>query len=140
MQCNQMNSNKQKILWVDCLGALIVGVIVLIICRPLSRWDGLPVATIVAIGVANLVYGTYSLYVTTRDPRPLGLVAILALANMAWLLVCIAIIALNWERITLFGLVHVFGEGVYVAGLGYSEWKLRRSVGVASTAAAAAVR
>lgn len=137
---NRMNSSKQKILWLDCLGALVVGVIVLVICRPLSRWDGLPVSMIVTIGFVNLIYGTYSLYVTTRDPRPLGLVTILALANMAWLLVCIAIIALNWERITLFGLMHVFGEGVYVAGLGYSEWKLRHSLGVSSTATAAAAR
>lgn len=114
-----------KILWLDCLGGLIVGVVVLAICQPLSNWEGLPVTVVVAMGIANLVYGFFSLFVTLRRPRPKRLVTTLAVANMVWLLVCMIIASLFWTQISGLGLLHVLGEGTYVAGLGYTEWKLR---------------
>ena len=121
----RMKVTNHKILWLDCLGGIVVGIVVLAICQRLSNWEGLPLTIIVALGLVNLSYGTYSLYVTTRRPRPMNLVKILAVANMAWLVVCIAIASTYWNQITGLGLLHLLGEGAYVAGLGYTEWKMR---------------
>ena len=120
---NRMTDDrKQKILWVDCLGGLLVGVIVLCACQPISRLDNLPLGIIVGVGIANLVYGSFSLWLTTRHSRPRSLIKLLAIANMLWLVVCIVIVVTNWQQISIFGILHKLGEGLFVASLGYLEW------------------
>lgn len=118
-----------KILWLDCLGGLVVGIIVLIFCTALCRWEGLPLGVVVFLAIMNLAYGAFSLYVTLGNPRPIKLVRTLAIANMAWLIVCIAI-AIAWiNSITTLGSVHVVGEGLYVAALGFTEWRWQDELG-----------
>ena len=121
--------NTQNVLWVDCLGGLLVGVLVLLFSNLISEWDALPLTIIRFVGFANLVYGSYSIWVTTRNPRKIILVKILALANMAWLIVCITIIVMHWSEISWFGTIHKLVEGIYVASLGVIEWKWRESLG-----------
>ena len=120
-----MKPSRDWILWIDCMGGLIVGLLVLLFHPFLGRIEGLPKLTIVSIGIANLAYGSYSLFVTTRKRRPIGLVKMLALANMAWLLTCIGIVVLWFDVITEIGILLVVGEGIYVATLGITEWKWR---------------
>lgn len=115
-----------RILWIDSLGGLFVGVFVLAICGPLSKWENLPFSVVLALGIANLLYGSYSMYVTIRNPRSMNSVKILAIANMLWLVVCCALVSTWWNEISMIGLAHLLGEGVYVAGLGYTEWRYRR--------------
>jgi hypothetical protein len=123
-----LNITKQNILWVDCIGGLFVGVLVLCLCRLISSWGGLPIRIVAMVGFANLFYGTYSLWLTTRTPRPMVFLQILALANMAWLLVCISIVVSHWSEITILGITHKLTEGIYVAGLGYMEWQWREKL------------
>lgn len=125
-----VEASNEAILWVDCLGGLAIGALVLALSGPLSRWEGLPLQVIIFLGAMNVTYGVYSLYVTTRSPRGLDLVKVLAVANMSWLVVCLAIAYLWRNEITTFGLAHVVGEGLYVAGLGSREWRLRDRLGV----------
>lgn len=121
-------SDKQNILWLDCLGGLMVGVFVLLFSNLISEWDSLPLGIVRFVGFANLAYGSYSIWVTTRAPRKIILVKILALANMAWLFVCITIIVIHWNDISLFGTIHKLAEGIYVASLGVIEWRWRESL------------
>jgi len=125
---SDMKFARRNILWIDCLGGIVVGVLMLLACRWLAQWDGLPVGVIVATGCVNLGYGCFSLFVTTRQSRSISLVQSLAAANMGWLLVCIGITAANWPQISFFGIIHVMGEGLYVAALGYTEWIWRQSL------------
>ena len=125
-------NNRNNILWLDCIGGLLVGILVLLFCRLISTWDGLPLNVIIFVGMANLLYGSYSLWVTTRAPRPLKVVTILAFANMGWLAVCITIIAVNWTEISTFGVLHKLGEGLFVSILGYTEWHWRKSLAAPS--------
>lgn len=119
---------KDNILWLDCIGGLIVGVLVLLACQLFSYWTGLSLSIILTIAFANLAYGGYSIWVTTRNPRQLIFVNALAIANMAWLLVCLLIVVFNWDEISIFGIIHVLGEGIYVATLGYTEWQWREAL------------
>ena len=123
-----LSVNKQNVLWVDCIGGLIVGVLILCACKLISHWDSLPLSIVLGVGFANLAYGGYSLWVTTRKPRPAIFVKILALANMAWLIVCVVIIASHWNEISIFGILHKLGEGIYVASLGIVEWRWRETL------------
>ena len=94
--------------------------------RFFSELDRLPLWVIRFSGFANLAYGSYSLFVTTRVPRRLILVKCLALANMAWLVVCIAIVVTYQNEISAFGVSHLLAEGIYVASLGAIEWRWRK--------------
>lgn len=125
-----MATTKDKILWTDCLGGLTVGVIVLLFHRFLSHWENLPISIVLTMGCVNLLYGSFSLYVTTRYPRPRYLISILAAANMCWLLVCIGIVVSYRNEIALLGFLLVLGEGMYVSALGYIEWRMRYALSV----------
>lgn len=114
---------KQNILWLDCIGGLVAGILILIFRELISDLDSLPIQIIVLVGFTNLVYGSFSLWVTTRIRRPARLIRILATANIFWLAVCLTIVVLYWREISLFGTVHKIGEGVYVAFLGFLELK-----------------
>ncbi len=116
------------ILLLDCTGGIFVGISVLAMCQLLSELEGLPLSVVILMGVANLVYGCYSLFMATRRNRSINMIGLLAFANMAWLLVCLAIATTWWAQITVLGLLHVLGEGVYVAGLGYTEWRMRHTL------------
>lgn len=128
-----MTHSNDRILWIDCLGGLIVGCAVIACHQVLSDWENLPIRIVIGMGVANVLYGSYSLYVTTRRSRSIGLIQLLAIANMSWLFVCIGIAASHWPEISAFGLLHVIGEGAYVAGLGYTEWRLQKTLADAQT-------
>jgi hypothetical protein len=117
-----------RILWLDCVGGLIVGTLVLLFCGWISELECLPIQYVVGMGVANLAYGSYSIWVTLSRPRSQRQVEILAAANTAWLFVCLAIAVLHLGSMSLLGYVHVIGEGVYVAALGITEWLMRKKL------------
>ena len=119
---------KHTLLWIDGLGGLIAGFIVLSISSWLSALHGLPHSLILCIGVINLLYGAYSTPLAIRSTRPMALLSLLACANMAWGIACIVFVIGYWDTITWFGLVHVLGEGLYVAGLGRLEWRWREAL------------
>lgn len=119
---------ESRILWVDCLGGLIAGGIILSIAALISRLDSLPLEIVYFVGFANLAYGSYSLWLATRSAREIVFIKLLALANMAWLFFCIAIVATYWNEISVFGVFHKLAEGLYVASLGVLEWRWRNTL------------
>jgi len=119
---------KQRILWLDCTGGLVAGAVVLLAARFFSDLECLPLWIIRFVGFANLAYGCYSLWVTVQIPRKLVLVKCLALANMAWLAVCIAIVVTYWNEVSVLGIGHMLAEGIYVASLGVIEWRWRNAL------------
>ena len=119
---------KERVLWVDGLGGLIVGFVVLVLHPWLSDIEGLPKRLVLFMALCNLAYGTYSTSLARRSMRSVRSVAVLAAANFAWLFVCLAIAYANRESITALGALHVVGEGLYVGGLGIVEWFLRRDL------------
>jgi hypothetical protein len=123
-----MNTLQRTLLWIDGLGGLIAGLITLLLCSWLSTLHGLPTSIILFVGIANLLYGSYSTPLAMRSTRPVALIRLLALANMAWGVVCVGLVIWHWETITVFGLIHILGEGLYVAGLGVVEWRWREAL------------
>lgn len=118
-------SYARKLLWVDCIGAAVVGVAVLALSGWLSELHGLPRGLLLFTGTVNLLYGTYSFSLARRDRRPLFLLRILVLANAVWACVCVGLVVTFGTDATAFGIVHLGGEALYVGGLAALEWRWR---------------
>lgn len=115
----------KNLLWVDCSAAALVGVAVLALSGPLSALQGLPRNVLVFTGVVNLLYATFSFSLARRRLRPMPLIRLLVMANLAWVPVCFG---LGWtflESANPLGLLHLFGEGVFVGSLAGLEWHHR---------------
>lgn len=88
---------------------------------------GLPVGLVLALGVANVVYGLGSgmLVWRLRSARAVSrlAVSVLAGANMVWGLLCFGLTAALADQASLLGLGSLVFEGVVVGGLGFIEWK-----------------
>lgn len=122
----------KNILWIDCLGALLAGVLMLGLASWLSGLYLLSHAFVVGLAVVNLVYGSFSLSLARKTQRPLALISTLAAGNVAWGGICFAAAAFLAGQASAFGLAHLILEGLYVGGLGLLEWSRRHQLLVAS--------
>ena len=59
-----------RLLWIDCTGAVIAGVLVLLLSRWLGALEGLPHEVLIFTGTANLLYGSYSFSLAVRKSAP----------------------------------------------------------------------
>ena len=116
---------RDRILWVDSLAGLTVGVLVLSLNGWLSAFLGLPRGLLLVTGAANLVYGCYSLRLAMRKHRTMGHIQFLVIANLSWTLACTVFFFLYGQDATAFGIVHLLGEGFFVGCLAAFEWKWR---------------
>lgn len=122
----------QKLLWVDCAGAALAGVVVLVLGGWLSQVEGLPRGVLLFTGAANVAYAAYSFSLAVRPERPMVLIKALVLANLAWSGVCVGLLAAFSATATPFALLHLGGEAVYVGGLATLEWRHRDLIATAA--------
>lgn len=91
----------------------------------LATLYGMPTNLLVFIGVANVLYASYSFSLAirrTRTPLPLN---VLIIANGVWALVCVGL-AVHWAgTASLFGMAHLLAEALFVSRLASLEWKWR---------------
>lgn len=113
----------KSLLWIDSLGGLAVGVLVLALSSWLSTLYALPESFIVALGIANLAYGTFSLSLARRAVRPRALLRLLIGANLTWAIFCVGAGAVFASQASSYGLALLLFEGAYVGGLGLLEWR-----------------
>lgn len=114
--------NAKSLLWVDCLGALVVGVLVFTLSSWLSALYAMPEPFVIALGAANLTYGAFSLSLARRTVRPRALL-LLSGANLAWAVFCVIASIILAAQASAYGLALLLLEGVYVGGLGLLEWR-----------------
>lgn len=117
-----------RLLWIDSLGGLVVGVFVVGTHRWLADWYGLPEGLLLFTGIANLAYGAFSRSLARRSERPLSLIKVLASANILWTFVCAALLARYGADAGILGVLHLGAEGLYVGALGALEWRWRESL------------
>ncbi len=91
----------------------------------LATLYGMPTDLLVFIGVANMLYASYSLSLAIRRTRTPLMLNTLIVANGVWALVCIGL-AVRWAgTASLFGMAHLLAEALFVGGLASLEWKWR---------------
>lgn len=127
----------RRLLWIDCIGAALAGVTVIVLSGWLSRLEGLPQGVLLFTGAVNLLYGSYSFSLAVRAERPMPLIKLLVAANLAWAPVCLGLLAAFSATATPFAFAHLVGEAVYVGGLALLEWRNRDLLLTAAEPAAA---
>ena len=115
----------KRLLWIDCIGAALAGVTVIALSGWLSRLEGLPQGVLLFTGAMNLLYGSFSFSLAVRARRPMRLIELLVVANLAWVPVCLGLGAAFSATATPFAYAHLVGEAVYVGGLAVLEWRNR---------------
>lgn len=120
----------RALLWTDGLAGASVGVGVLVLHPWLARLYGLAESLVLALGVANLLYGAYSSRLAlrmARGKRPSARsVDLLVAANGAWAIVCFALAVVFLGKATLVGVGVLVFEGLFVGGLALLERRYLR--------------
>lgn len=115
----------KHLLWMDCIAGALAGVAMLLLLDWLAALYGMPRELLVFIGVANVLYASYSFSLAIRRIRTPRVLNALIVANSLWALVCIGL-AVQWAgTATLFGMAHLLAEALFVSRLASLEWRWR---------------
>ncbi len=118
----------RQLLWIDGTAGLLAGVSLFLTLDWLEEWYNIPRGTLVFIGLANLAYGTYSLSIATLKKRPAILIVILVMANLAWAVNCLRMAVALGDTASVFGLIQLIGEAIFVGALACLEWHYRKDL------------
>lgn len=118
-------STKLDILYIDGGAGLTVGIALFLLHDWASHLYHLPVSTIHFLATANMCYGIYALSLALSGNRKPASIALLAAANTAWMVVCIALVLLYAQTASLIGLIFIGIEGLFVFFLASYEWRNR---------------
>ncbi len=116
---------RYRLLRIDSLGGLSVGLVMLLLSNWLASWYGLSRGFIIFIALANIAYGCYSFSLLIRVKRPLSLIVLLVIANLGWAALCVLWTAIFAQTATPLGIIHLLAEAVFVGGLACLEWRNR---------------
>ena len=120
--------------WFDAASGLSVGILVLALHGPIAQLDQLPEPVVFWMGVANTAYAGFGTALGLL--RRAWLARLLVAANAAWAVVCVVILVRYGGEVSVFGWLHVGGEGLYVLVLAAVEWRYRDAMIAPATAAA----
>ncbi len=123
---------RTKLPWIDAFAGLSVGLLVIPLLDPLSRLYSLPREVLLFTAAANLGYPllgiSLGLLPRSATSARRGLLAGLIVANCIWAVVCIGLTGQFGAGASLFGRIHLVGEGMFVAALAALEWRHRRII------------
>lgn len=122
-----MNIQK-NILWIDCGAAALAGMFVLLAAQWLSPLYHLPKKVIIFIGCVNLLYTCYSFLLANYKKRSILLINMLVVANSMWGLICLIMVWMFWQEITIFAIIHILGEAFFVSSLARLEYLWRQQL------------
>jgi hypothetical protein len=116
-----------RLIWIDGIAGAVVGLLMLSLRGWLTDVYGLPATLLLGIGLANLAYAGVSLTLAQfRRPDWVPYLRVVAVANIAWSLVCLTLAVDRFDTATIFGQGQLLGEAVFVGGLGILEWRAAR--------------
>lgn len=121
-----MSFRRRDLLPLDCAAGSGVGALVVVASGWLAGLYEIPQSYVLFNGAVSLVYGAFGLSLLLRKRRPLSGVSALAVANMAWGVVCL--VAAGTLDVGWLPRVHLIGEALFVGGLGALEWRWRRDL------------
>ena len=121
-----MKLNKNiDILHLDGSAGLTVGVLLFLLQDWVGSLYNLPSSAVLFLATANVCYGVYALSLALSDNRKAASISLLAVANAAWMVVCIVVVLLYAQTANFIGLTFICLEGIFVSILGLYEWKNR---------------
>jgi hypothetical protein len=118
----------RHLLWIDGTAGLLAGVSLFLTLDWFEELYNIPRGTLVFIGLANLTYATYSLSIARLKKRPGILIVILVIANLGWALNCLRMAITLGDTASIFGMIQLIGEAIFVGGLACLEWRYRKEL------------
>lgn len=115
----------ERILWVDCIGAICTGLAMLLLRGWISEIYGISESLVTGHAMVHLLYGSYSFSLAIRKHRPMGMLLLLIFANAGWACFCFVFAAFWLANVSIFVATNLFVEGIYVGGLALVEWHRR---------------
>jgi len=112
-----------RLLWVDGLAALMVGIFVFLLRDFLSGLLELPVRLLTLQSGITLCYAFYSLSLARQKQRPAWMIRTLAYGNWAYALFVIVLLVWYYPSCSAFGVVYFLAEILFMGGLGWLEFK-----------------
>lgn len=119
---------QKNILWIDCGAAAFAGMLVLLAVQWLSPLYHLPKNVIIFIGCVNLLYACYSFLLANYKKRSILLINMLVIANSIWSLICLIMLWIFWQEMTIFAIIHILGEAIFVSSLARLEYLWRQQL------------
>jgi hypothetical protein len=119
---------RRHLLWIDGTAGLLAGISLFLTLDWLEELYNIPRGTLVFIGLANLTYATYSLSIARLKKRPGILIVILVIANLGWALNCLRMAITLGDTASIFGMIQLIGEAIFVGGLACLEWRYRKEL------------
>ena len=113
------------ILHIDGFAGTSVGLLLLFFQDIASDFYQLPKGLILFLAGANVCYGIYALRLALIRNRSLKEVTVLTIANFLWAIVCVGVILTYFEQASIFALLFISAECIFVAMLGLCEWRYR---------------
>lgn len=113
------------ILHIDGFAGTSVGLLLLLFQDIASDFYQLPKGLILFLAGANVCYGIYALRLALIRNRSLKEVTVLAIANFLWAVTCVGILFTYYEQASIFALLFISAECIFVAMLGLCEWRYR---------------
>lgn len=111
-----------NILHIDGIAGLSVGIILLIFHDWISITYNIPILIVFVFSAANVGYGIYASSLAFSQTRKVFSIALLAVANLLWGVVCLSVVLFYSKTLSLFGIVFICLEGVFVSTLAIYEW------------------
>lgn len=115
----------RHLLWIDCVAAALAGTLMLALGDRLADLYAMPMDWLRFIGAINLLYACFSGSLALRRRRPVALVAALSIANTTWSMTCLGIAVVMAGTATVYGMMQLLGEAVFVGSLAMLEWRWR---------------
>jgi len=112
----------RQVLLLDAATGLGSGALQLGAPAALPAWTGLPAALLLESGVFLLLYAASLFWLAGRRPIPAAGVWLLVVGNLAWGVVCVALMLGPWVQPTGWGLAYLALHAVSVLLMAGLQW------------------
>jgi hypothetical protein len=110
-------------MWIDAFAAMTVGVGVMTFKTPLSRVFELPESLLLTQSIIALTFMPYSFFLAIRKPVDRNLYRTLAIANLAYGVLCLFFLLLFFSTANAIGLAYLSADAFIVITLAVLEWR-----------------
>lgn len=111
------------LMWIDAFAAMAAGVGILTLRVQLSRIFELPEGLLLTQSIIALTFMPFSFFLAIKKPRAGNLYRNLAIANLAYGVLCLVLLFLYFPTASLLGVEYLVFDAFIVITLAVLEWR-----------------
>jgi O-antigen/teichoic acid export membrane protein len=107
----QCRADPRKVFLLDGIGALATALLLLALVAPLEGFFKMPATMVYKLSILAVAFASYSLCCWYVNPKQWKrYLAIIALANLLYCLLTLALVLYHWHTISVWGIAYFLGE------------------------------